>query len=405
MRTQEKAPRRVWAKLCLVVFGLGVGLALSEFGLRIVEKIKARELVIFSQKYVIRDPRLAHRIAPNAPGHDAKGFRNIGVPDRVDVVALGDSHTWGQNAELAGSWPETLGRTSGRTVYNMGISNYGPVQYWLLTKEALSLSPRVIVVGLFSGNDLYNAYDVVYKRESYLDLRSPNPSSELLTDTIELRAKALQAEMENFQNNVGRNDRAAWGLWLRGHTAIGRLLDRAGVTSSLDRSAWDEIYVRWAQAHPDRAVVYDDGNVNTVITTFYRLGLVNVDDPRISEGRRITLELLRRIKTEADRSGAHLVLLLIPSKEMVFADAVKSRDGGLEPTYQKLVQMETRIREAVIAECKSTSIEYADALPALAAAIGRREQVYPPLSESHPTTLGYAVIAGVVKKKLEELTW
>ena len=51
-----------------------------------------------------------------ASGFDRWGFRNHDVPERSDIVAIGDSHTYGNTATMEDSWPYVLGRLSGRQV-------------------------------------------------------------------------------------------------------------------------------------------------------------------------------------------------------------------------------------------------------------------------------------------------
>src|SRR5713226_1276247 len=61
------------------------------------------------------DPILGHRLAPYVTGHDALGFPNARVPERVDVVAVGDSQTYGWGATRENSWPQQLGRLLGQS--------------------------------------------------------------------------------------------------------------------------------------------------------------------------------------------------------------------------------------------------------------------------------------------------
>ena len=110
------------------------------------------------------------------------------------------------------------------------------------------------------------------------------------------------------------------------------------------------------------------------------------------------------MKVEADARRVHILFLLIPTKETVFSNAVESRIG-LDKNYRELVRMENDARSAIISDCASTGIEYADALPALTDALSRGQQVYPPNADSHPNPKGYAVIANVVKNRLEQLNW
>src|SRR6266446_2484954 len=72
----------------------------------------------FLKPEFISDEVLPDRVAPFSAGHDAWGFRNRALPDRADIVAIGDSTTYGDSAPAAGSWPSWLARTTGMTVYN-----------------------------------------------------------------------------------------------------------------------------------------------------------------------------------------------------------------------------------------------------------------------------------------------
>src|SRR5271156_6451205 len=78
-------------------------------------------------------------------GFDRWGFRNREVPATVDIVAVGDSHTYGNTARMVDSWPYVVQRLTGRKVYNMALGGYGPNQYFYLSKtKALTLKPNMI---------------------------------------------------------------------------------------------------------------------------------------------------------------------------------------------------------------------------------------------------------------------
>ncbi|HEX8291483.1 MAG TPA: SGNH/GDSL hydrolase family protein, partial [Pyrinomonadaceae bacterium] len=306
---ERKTLRHLLIKLLLPLFGVVTGLGIAEAGLRLVERAGEREA--FSVKYLLKDAHLGHRLAPGAKGHDANGFRNDAVPAHADLVALGDSQTWGVNAERAGAWPQQLSKMSGRGVYNMGVSGYGPVQYWALTGKALTFSPEVIVVGVYMGNDLYDAYKLAYTSDDYRDLRAAGAPPELYSETVGSRADELWNEEKSFHQKFGRGDPGALWLWLGGHTAVGRLLNRAGWWPS-KADVWFEAGKAWAKAHPDHGAVYEEGGTRAVLTTAYRLTALDLDDPRMAEGLRITCEVLPRIKDRAEAGGAKVLVLLIP---------------------------------------------------------------------------------------------
>jgi hypothetical protein len=67
--------------------------------------------------------------------------------------------------------------------------------------------------------------------------------------------------------------------------------------------------------------------------------------------------------------------------------------------------MESRARAALIAQREGAGIQYVDALPPLAQAVRRGEQVYSPSTESHPAPKGYEVVALTAYEALEHLGW
>ena len=102
--------------LALVVAATAVAIVLAEAGLRF-----AVNPVDFMQATLVEDPVLGRRIQPLTTGHDALGFRNREVPQHADIVAIGDSNTYGVSAPREGSWPHQLSGLLGEPVYNMGL--------------------------------------------------------------------------------------------------------------------------------------------------------------------------------------------------------------------------------------------------------------------------------------------
>lgn len=393
---KKSSPRLIIFRLLTLAIGTLLGLGVAEAGLRLVEKIRLRDRTVIT----VPDDRLGNRVAPNSPGHDANGFRNDAIRARVDIVALGDSQTWGVNVQSIDSWPRQLERISGASVYNMGVGGYGPIQYLVLTDKALEFSPKTIVVGLYFGNDIYDSYALAYGNDAYAELRSPTMSNELRADTIKPKSEAYWDEEKAFHNTFGRSSPAGWSFWLREHLAIGRLLNGFGLWPGATDVDY-EIDKTWAQNYPDHGAVCEDAAVRTVFTTAYRLTALNMDDPRIAEGLRITKETLRRAQQKAASRDVRLLVLLIPTKELVYADLMQ-QENRVRGTYQKLVEMENRARTEVLSFCAQENGLCIDALPQLRSAIARREQIYPSTTESHPNANGYRVMAEGVGRAIKE---
>src|SRR2546421_1234104 len=124
-RRRKRRGRSVILRILTILIGLVTGLSVTEGGLRIVEKVQLGDR---ARAATVDDPQLGMRVVPYATGHDANGFRNASVPPKVDIVALGDSQTWGVNVHKDDAWPQQLEKLSGHSVYNMGVGGYGPIQ-------------------------------------------------------------------------------------------------------------------------------------------------------------------------------------------------------------------------------------------------------------------------------------
>lgn len=388
---------RIYRVLLTLVTFL-VSLAIAEGVLRLVEKAQLGDRAI--QDKLINDPILGFRLAPYTLGHDANGFRNDSVPQHADVVVLGDSQAWGVNAERKDAWPEQLSKLSGRGVYNMGMGGFGPVQYKSLLPQALRLSPKIIVVGFYFGNDVYDAYHMAYQYEAHRDLRS-SAAGDLSVDTVSGKTDVFWNEEKQFHATFGRASMGGLSFWLREHLAIGRLLNRMHLWPGAHDVDY-EIDKRWAIAHPDRGAVCEWPGRETVFTTAYRLAGLDLDEPRIVEGIRISKDLLAQMQTETEANHARLIVLLLPTKETVYASA---QNGKLnpDPTYQKLVHMEGRVRSEILSACETNRIHAIDALPYLSSSLDRGERIYSSTTESHPNAHGYFVIASAVNESISKL--
>jgi len=315
---------------------------------------------------------------------------------------VGDSQTWGVNVQSAEAWPQQLEKITQQSVYNMSVGGYGPVQYWRLTDKALSFSPKVIVVGLYFGNDLYDAYSLTYANDRYSDLRSNAAPTDLRVDSIRGRADFYWSEEKSFHNSYGRNSISGLSFWLREHLAIGRILNRIGLWPGATDIDY-EIDKAWAETYPDHGAVCEDVNIRTVLTEAYRLTALDLNDPRIAEGLRITKIALLRIKERVADAKVKLVVLLIPTKESVYA-GLMSREGKSTGNYAQLIGMEQKTREEVTTWCREEQIDCFDPLPDMQRAIEARQQLYPSTTESHPNAAGYRVLALKVSEAIKEVS-
>ena len=392
------------SKVGLILFGSLVGLVLVEACLRVAETVQqATQLSRVDKTYTtdlktIPDDTLDYRVDPRLPGHDANGFRNTAVPDRADVVTLGDSQTWGYGVPLTKTWPSALGRISDLSVYNMGVGGYGPVQYLVLTEQALRFSPRFLVVAPYMGNDLYDAYRVAYKLDAHAGLRDPSKAAEMAEDNMGRRENKLLVPAEHAQRKPPRPRRG----WLVRHLAIARLLEGRGVLTYFRREEAFERARECAQTRPQQVAVCDRGRIRTVFRPSYRMLGVDLDEPRVAEGLRLTKDVLAGISAKTEAHGVQLIVLLIPTKESAYADLMA--DAHPPESFARILRMEGKARAEIISACASRNIPCVDPLPLMRQALSRNERIYPMGEDGHPRTGGYAVLAAAVHAKIVELS-
>jgi hypothetical protein len=99
-----------------------------------------------------KDFRAAHHT-------DGLGFRNEWPwPDKAEIVAVGDSVTFGYGVEDEEAWPARVARKLPQRVINLGLIGAGPQQYLRLYETyGAKLRPRLLLVGFFARNDFWDA--------------------------------------------------------------------------------------------------------------------------------------------------------------------------------------------------------------------------------------------------------
>ncbi len=309
---------------------------------------------------------------------DAWGFRNREVPPSADIVAIGDSHTYGNTASMDDSWPAVLSRTSGRPVYNMGMGGYGPNQYFhLFTTKALALHPRTIIVGLYMGDDFENAFLITYGLEHWSYLRTLPP--------------------EKVDFDIWKDDHVAptWHkqarVWLSRHSVIYQIIFHGPLLGTVQ----GEAQIRNAERLYDSATSLSvpEKNILEAFRPEHILRNLDQNSAGIREGMRITFRLLNDMNETCRKNGITFIVAVIPTKEMVFEEYLqRNSQMHLADTIHKLLTNERLARERTFDFLRDANVRYVDALPYLKRAVS--EQLYArTAADMHPNRNGYRVIA------------
>ena len=356
-----------------------VGLVIGEVAARILV-----DPVDYLEASLVADSILAYRIEPNSAGHDAWGFRNQTVPSAARVVTIGDSQTYGVNAPLSGSWPYHLQTLLGEPVYNLSLGGYGPLEYLhLLHDKAARLQPEIVIVGLYFGNDLKDAYALAHYVPYWHEWAYSEPSESTGTGGAEEPVPLLGT----VQNTLASKS-VLYGL-LRLHLRrpirfVGR---RVSNTPPSADETWDERFPWVDPANP---------KVRTSFTPQRRFEVLDQSDPTIAEGLLITKDALLAIDSSARANAWDLLVVLIPTKEAVYYDHLRSLGDSLPRTLHELFDQERQVKEQVVAFLESNGIRYVDTSEHLKRAVALHIPIYPTHRGGHPNSAGYRAIAEAI---------
>ena len=319
-------------------------------------------------------------------GFDKWGFRNRGVPETVDIVAVGDSHTYGNTARMVEAWPYVLGELSGRKVYNMGLGGYGPNQYFYLSKtKALSMKPRMILWGLYMGDDFENAFSITYGLDYWSSLRKLPP--------------------QKVDPNIWEFTSQSWHkklrVWLSRHSVIYQLAFHTGLGGKLQ----GEYQIKNAATlYPGLAtsLIIPEKNIFEAFRPKGVLFGLDQDNPKVHEGMRITFELMNEMNEICQQNHTQFMVVVIPTKEMVFSEYLEHNSKvPLDDVIDKLIQSERSARSQMFEFLGQNHIAYVDTLPALQKSVG--QGLYARTAgDMHPGKNGYRVIGEAVADRLKQ---
>jgi len=372
----------VLANVVVVLVSLLVGTILCEVGARFVLN-PADYLSVTT----LRDPVLGMTIAPDSPGFDKWGFRNPGVPESVDVLALGDSHTYGNTAKMDEAWPSVVHRQTGLTVYNMGLGGYGPNQYYqLLTTRGVSLHPKRVGLGLYMGEDFENAFSTTYGLYHWASLRTGR------WDKVEADIWGDEEAPGRFK--ILRN-------WLSRNSVIYRLVVHGPALRRLKGS----LQTKLANVTADPSVTTFDSADGTIHEAFRPIRIAaGLDQERaeVKEGMRLTFHFLQEMDLACRRSGCSFSVVIIPTKETVFASYLQSDPQlNLKDVINAVItneQIATTVLEKFLDDA---GIPYVVTLPALRERVSEQLYYRGP-ADMHPGPNGYKVIGETVARYLRQ---
>jgi len=298
----------------------------------------------------------------------------------------------------------------------MAFGGFGPVHSLILWDEAVALQPKVVIEAFYAGNDLWDAFNLVYNWKQLPELRSPDPTLQAgirkaeQSESIANRANKIHKTALEKPNvavaeestNTPQNGFIPKRL-LSQHSKIYGLLRRAKYEflywvqkrNNSTRETWKREKA-FAEAHPESYQIYDDGQLQTIFQSEYRLSVLNLGDPRIAEGLDISLKAIKKMHQLAASRNIRFLVVLVPTKETVFRDLWKHPSTS----YRGLIENEERFWAITKDFFTSNGIEYLDSLPVLQKQLALGIQPYPDSPDGHPNEHGHMAIAKHVASRL-----
>jgi len=378
-------------KIFLLGFGLLVAFVFAEIVLRLFPQ---KDPDIFTT-----DPVIGFRMLSGGE-IDERGWRNKPGDDPYGIVALGDSMTFGAQADIDGSWPAHLSTISEKGVYNMGLAGFGPLQYSMLTDEALEREPFMIIWGLYLGNDFTDTFQLVYENQYSKEYWTPLRDEEIVKqregEDIPSAPKNIPT-IDKVKDDLSFTRKVR--IFVRDHSALylfmGRLTrtlrEDIGLVESREESA--EYGRIFAKNNPELSFVYDSDTLNTVFIPGHYITEVNTDDVRVKEGLRLSLDAITQGNIRLREEGIDFAIVLIPTKDSAYREIVERDNIDAPDSYYQHMEYEDELRSIVLEHCIQQSIACLDLRPALSDALLQGRTIYPTYHDGHPISAGYKVIA------------
>jgi lysophospholipase L1-like esterase len=284
---------------------------------------------------------------------DAHGFNNADPwPARADIVAIGDSLTFGYGVAPDEAWPAFIARALPDTkVVNLGLIGAGPQQHLRVYETfGVPLEPKILLVGFFVANDFWDAerFDTWLKSGAggnYMVWRDFGGYTGVRTAFL---GDALRS---SYLYNWARFVRQLYGNWRAGEPKDLQLADGNHVKLRPDDLAEKTAYIE--PGNP----IFD-----------------------------LSLDALERINAIATSHGTHVIVVLQPGKEETYIPLL---DGTPADPGAPL-------RAALAAR----GIEYLDLLPLFREHAAAGAKLFYEF-DGHPNAEGYRLTAEGILAHLE----
>ena len=351
-------------------------LAILEVGLRLFTPYPVNQV---SNRVYHND--LGYVLSPDMREIDEHGFRNNPLPS-IDVVAIGDSHTYGINVRSDGAWPKQLGYKLKQNVYNFGVGGYGVLHYQYLLEKSIEMQPGVILLGLYLTNDLNDICKGRVSKSQYWKSRA--------------KAYNFDRSICPETDNVGRGSRVATRKTKR-DILWSWLTENVAITSIASRyySDYDALKII-EKGDIENGIVVNDGKIKTVLgieRIKAHASYIDMSRPHVQAAKEVLKKILTEAKNNAKAKNIRFGVLFIPSKERVLFNYLTQMEYELPEVYGELVKNEDALKDDISVFLNKAEIPFIDVLPGMEKALLKYGNIYPANDNGHPIETGYKIYA------------
>ena len=314
----------------------------------------------------IADPETGFMHAPEQAGEvrhrdlafswrtDEHGFRNAAAwPHRAQIVAVGDSQTFGFGVDDRDHWVARLDQALPETrVLNLAVNGSAPQQQVrVLRAFADDLEPRLVLFGLFPGNAMGAAGEF----QAWLDAGEPEP-------------------FPVFRERP--NGTPLWKQAIQWGTKQSRVLLFA-------RSLADRLRSPYAGS----TLEIDGGEISFAPYIYAgHAEQARPGSPRFD----LVLDAVEEAQAFARANGSRFLVVLFPTKEEVYQTELTAPTPEMTAPFARAL--------------KARGVPFVDLLPALRDRAAAGERIFLDV-DIHPNEQGYALIAQEVLKRLRSRPW
>lgn len=373
--TAVTAPAKRLPDIVVLLVTIVICLLIAEIALR-----RFTPFPVGYSSHQAADADLGYRLSSDFAEADAAGFRNS-AGARIEILAIGDSHTYGNNVRSDAAWPAVLTRTSGLQTYNAGVGSYGILAYHAVLNSQCLPETRAAIIALYPANDF------VAGGSNCLITNDPSEFWQQETKKIGLVLPKTEKECSDIED-------LSIGDWLEANSAIIGALKAA---------------TRGKRGLPADEPRYDfaDGVQPLLVKRVTKHKRSTDPDNPATVAMLTNLE--RMAATWSRQDGVKVGVMILPSRERVVYGYFEKygRLGELAPKFVAQLQSQIQLEKRSAQILAAAGVPYREALPellfAFEAELRAGRDFYPAWDDGHPLEAGYASYAAAALALLGDM--